>query len=103
MQNFKRATYLAVYLLIVWGFYRFLFQLPEAVEELFIKPVIWLLPVFFLLKKERKGLDSLGITSKNLFPAVYYALGLGAFFVVEALIINLIKYKGQFNLEFGSL
>jgi hypothetical protein len=99
MQNFKRATYLAVYLLIVWGFYRFLFQLPEAVEELFIKPVVWLLPVFYLLKKERKGLDSLGITSKNLFPAVYYALGLGAFFVVEALIINLIKYKGQFNLE----
>lgn len=99
MQNFKRATYLAVYLLIVWGFYRFLFQLPEAVEELFIKPVIWLLPVFYLVIRGREGLDSLGITSKNLFPAVYYALGLGAFFVVEALIINLIKYKGQFNLE----
>ena len=98
MQNFKRATYLAVYLLIVWGFYRFLFQLPEAVEELFIKPIIWLLPVFYLVIRGREGLDSLGITSKNLFPAVYYALGLGAFFVIEALIINLIKYKGQFNL-----
>lgn len=99
MKSFKYAVGLSVYLLIVWGFYRFLFQLPETIEELFIKPIVWLLPVFYFLKKERNGLDSLGITFKNLFPAVYYALGLGAFFVIEALVINFIKYGGQFNLE----
>lgn len=98
MTNFKRAVSLAVYLLIVWGFYRFLFQLPEHIEELFIKPIVWLVPVFYLVKKEREGLDSLGITIKGLFPAVYYALGLGAFFVMEALIINFVKYGGEFNL-----
>ena len=98
MQNFKRAVYLAVYLLIFWGFYRFLFQLPESIEELFIKPIVWLVPVFYLVKKERETLESIGITFKNLFPAVYYALGLGAFFVMEALVINFIKYGGQFNL-----
>lgn len=98
MLNFKRAVSLSVYLLIVWGFYRFLFQLPEALEELFIKPVVWLLPVLYLLIKEKENLSSLGITFKNLFPAVYYALGLGAFFVIEALIINFVKYEGQFNL-----
>ncbi len=98
MKSFKYAVSFAVYLLIVWGFYRFLFELPEPVEELFIKPIVWLLPVLYLLKKERQGLSSLGITLKGLFPAIYYALGLGAFFVMEALIINYIKYGGEFNL-----
>lgn len=96
--NFKNAVILSVYLLIVWGFYRFLFQLPESIEELFIKPIVWLVPVFYLLKQERQGLETLGITTKSLFPAVYYALGLGTFFVIEALIINFVKYGGQFNL-----
>lgn len=105
MKSFKYAVGFAVYLLIVWGFYRFLFQLPESIEELFIKPIVWLVPVFYLVKKERQGLESLGITIKNLFPAVYYALGLGAFFVMEALIVNFLKYGGQFNLgaNIGSL
>ncbi|HLD92064.1 MAG TPA: type II CAAX endopeptidase family protein [Patescibacteria group bacterium] len=98
MKSFKYAVYLSVYLLIVWGFYRFLFQLPEIIEELFIKPIVWLVPVFYLLWKEKEKVSSLGITVKNLFPAVYYALGLGAFFVMEALIINFVKYGGKFNL-----
>ncbi len=50
------------------------------------------------LEQNDKVLDSLGITLKNLFPAVYYALGLGAFFVMEAMIVNFLKYGGQFNL-----
>lgn len=105
MKPFKYAVGLSVYLLIVWGFYRFLFQLPETIEELFIKPIVWLLPVFYLLKKEKEKISSLGITFKNLFPAVYYALGLGAFFVMEALVINLVKYGGKFDLgaNIGSL
>lgn len=98
MKQFKYAVGLAVYLLIVWGFYRFLFELPEPIEELFIKPVVWLVPVFYLLRKEKETIASLGVTLKNIFPSVYYALGLGAFFVMEALIINFIKYGGKFNL-----
>lgn len=96
--NFKNAVVLSVYLFLIWGFYRFLFKLPDEVEELVIKPVIWLLPVLFLLKKEKKGFDSIGITFKNLFPAIYYALGLGAFFVIEAVFVNFVKYGGQFDL-----
>ncbi len=96
--NFKRAVILSVYLLIVWGFYRFLFKLPDEIEELVIKPILWILPVLYLVKKEKESLSSIGITIKNLFPAVYYALGLGAFFVIEAIIVNFLKYGGQFNL-----
>jgi membrane protease YdiL (CAAX protease family) len=96
--SFKSAVVLSVYLLIVWGFYRFLFKLPDEIEELVIKPVLWLLPVFYLIRKERQSLSSLGITFSNLFPAVYYALGLGAFFVIEAIIVNYLKYGGEFDL-----
>jgi membrane protease YdiL (CAAX protease family) len=100
----KHSTILAFYLLVVWGFYRFLFQLPEEIEELFIKPVIWLIPVFILLGKEKLGLSSLGFTLKNLFPSIYLSLGLGAVFVIEALVINYVKYGGlNFGANIGAL
>lgn len=90
----KHATVLAACLLIVWGFYRFLFKLPDEVEVLFIKPIVWLIPVFYLVKKEKLGLSSVGITSKNLFPSIYLALALGIVFAIEGVIINFIKYDG---------
>ncbi len=89
---------MAVYLLIVWGFYRFLFKLPDEIEEIVLKPIIWLIPVIYLVRKEKKGLSSLGFTFDNLFPAVYYALGLGALFMVEAGLVNYLKYGGRFDL-----
>ena len=95
----KHAIALSAYLLVVWGFYRFLFKFPDEVEELFIKPIVWLLPVIYLIRKEKVGLASLGITTKNLFPAVYFALALGAVFAVEAIAINFVKYGG---LDFGA-
>lgn len=99
----KYATCLSVYLLIVWGLYRFLFKLPDEIEEIFVKPVFWLVPVFYLLSKEKSKISSLGITLKNLFPAVYFSLGLGAFFVIEAIFINFVKYKGfNFSANLGN-
>lgn len=88
----KHAIILAVYLLIVWGFYRSLFRLPEEVEELIIKPIVWLLPVFYFVRLEKSNLESIGITSKGFFPGIYLAVGLGALFVAEALFINYLKY-----------
>lgn len=90
----KNSTILAAYLLIVWGFYRYLFKFPDEIWELIIKPAIWLLPVFYFLYKEKANFASLGITSRNFFPAVYFSLALGAFFVIEAVFINYLKYGG---------
>jgi len=95
-RNMKDAVKLAAFLLVVWGFYRLIFKLPDEVEELIIKPIIWLGPVVYFLKKEKAGLSSVGFTRKNLFPAVYLSLGLGLFFTVEAFFINYLKY-GSFN------
>lgn len=89
----KRITIYAIFILIVWGFYRVLFKLPDNIEELILKPIIWLTPLLFILRKEKLGINSLGITLKNLFPAVYLSLGLGAIFAIEAIFLNFLKYK----------
>jgi len=98
-KSLKHATAIAAYLLIVWGFYRLMFKLPDEIEELIVKPLVWLLPVFVLLGREKLDLASIGITLKNLFPSVYFALGLGALFVIEAVILNYFKHGG---LNFGA-
>lgn len=90
----KNVTVYSAYLIVIWGFYRFLFQLPEQIEELVVKPVLWILPLVFLSRKEGYGLTSLGFTFKNLFPAIYFSLGIGAIFVIEALVANYFKYGG---------
>lgn len=92
----KDVTMYSAYLLLIWTFYRFLFSFPDQVEELIIKPVLWLIPIFWLNVKEGLSLSSVGITFKNLFPSIYLSLGLGAFFVVEAVLTNFIKY-GHIN------
>lgn len=100
----KNVTIFISYLLIVWGFYRFLFKFPDEVEELVIKPIVWLLPVVYFLRKEKLGLSSIGFTLKNLFPSIYLSIGLGAIFVFEALLINYVRYKGfNFGANLGSL
>jgi membrane protease YdiL (CAAX protease family) len=98
----KHAIILAVYLLIVWGFYRLFFELPEEIEELIIKPIVWLLPVIYLVRKEGGNLFSVGITTKKLFPAIYFTLALGAVFAIEAIIINFVKHGGfEFTANIG--
>src|SRR3989344_2634815 len=95
----KNSTILASYLVIVWGFYRFLFKLPEEVEDLLIKPLMWLVPVFILTRGEKLGLSSLGVTLKNLFPSVYLSLALGVFFALTGVLVNYVKYQ---SVNFGA-
>lgn len=99
----KNVTIYSTYLIIVWAFYRFLFQLPDDIEELVVKPIIWLLPLVYMIGKEGYGLSSLGITFKNLFTSIYISTGLGAIFVLEALLTNYLKYHGfNFGANIGS-
>jgi len=98
----KNVTCYVVYLFIVWGLYRSLLKLPNEVEEMFVKPLLWLGPLIPILIKEKKGLSSLGITLKNIFPAVYYSLLLGIFFAFEGFLINYLKYQGgDFSANIG--
>lgn len=36
-----------MYLILVWGSFRYFVRLPEVIEELWFKPVLWLVPLFW--------------------------------------------------------
>ncbi|MBX4206029.1 CPBP family intramembrane metalloprotease [Candidatus Microgenomates bacterium] len=96
----KNAIGYFAFLLIFWGFYRLIFQFPEEMEEAILKPLIWILPLLWIVfRKEKNNLESLGITTKNLFPSVYFSFALGAVFVIEGLIGNYLKHG---TLNFGA-
>ncbi len=103
-KEIKYATSLFAFLLIIWGFYRLLiFQVPEVLEVVIIKPIIWLVPTYYFLRKERSSFSSLGFTSKNLFYSAYFAITLGAIFAFEGMAINFIKYRGfNFSANIGT-
>lgn len=95
----KNVFILYSILLVVWGFYRVLFKLPQEVEELILKPIIWLGPLFYFLAKEKKGLSSVGWTFKGLFKGIYWGLGLGILFGAIAIFSNSLKYGGGLSLS----
>ena len=101
----KRVTLLYVFILLIWGFYRYLFRFPEEIEELVLKPIFWLGPVMFLLWREKKSLDSIGWSTKNLFKSLYLGVGLGMVFALEGLLIHWLKYQSFsfINLQYQSL
>ncbi|OGM05895.1 hypothetical protein A2125_00015 [Candidatus Woesebacteria bacterium GWB1_43_5] len=95
--NFKLKYPLlySLYLIIVWTAYRLSgITVPEAFDEFLVKPVIWLLPVIFLVKRQKNWVKSLGITQANLSPGIYLAVVLGLIFAVEAAGVAYIKRGG---------
>ncbi|MBI4059173.1 CPBP family intramembrane metalloprotease [Candidatus Microgenomates bacterium] len=102
MNKLKHAISLYAFIFVVWGFYRLLFKLPEVVEELMLKLLVWLVPLYWVLAKEgvsssAEALKSVGWTNKNIFKSIYLAIGLGVLFAAEGMIINSVKYGGSFN------
>ncbi|EKD53028.1 MAG: hypothetical protein ACD_61C00180G0004 [uncultured bacterium] len=43
----KRLWYYYLYLLFLWGSFRYFIRLPGVIEELWFKPMIWLVPLFW--------------------------------------------------------
>lgn len=92
---------LYVILLLVWGIYRVLFKLPDVVEELVLKPVVWLGLLFWFLQKGKETFSSVGWTTKNLFSSLYLGIGLGVVFAVIGILGNVAKYQGLDFADFG--
>lgn len=47
-KQLRRVLAYYSYLLLVWGFFRLLFKFPDLIEEMWFKPVLWLLPLFWV-------------------------------------------------------
>ncbi|PIU03700.1 hypothetical protein COT44_01885 [Candidatus Shapirobacteria bacterium CG08_land_8_20_14_0_20_39_18] len=95
-KTLKQVLGLYLFIFLVWGIYRYFFQLPPIIEQTILKPLIWLLPLFWLIKSEKKFFTSIGWSLKNLFKSLYLGIGLGIVFAFEGLLINNLKY-GEFH------
>ncbi|MGB9911637.1 MAG: lysostaphin resistance A-like protein [Microgenomates group bacterium] len=93
--SLKHPFALFSFIFVFWAIYRYFPGiLSEWLEELILKPILWLVPTLFLVKRiEKNSLESLGFTKKNLFPSLYWGIGLGMIFALEGLGTNILKYK----------
>lgn len=96
----RRQVFIVWFLIfIVWAIYRAYFILPEAIDELLVKPLIFVAPIIFLVWiKENKSLKELGLrfSGAGVMVDIYIGVVLGILLAVEGLIANYLKY-GQFS------
>jgi membrane protease YdiL (CAAX protease family) len=66
--------------------------MPEWADELIFKPLIFVLPVvIYVFKKEKRGWESLGVTSRNIFSSIYIGVGFGFMFAFEGIVANTLR------------
>lgn len=101
--SLKHVFALFSFIFVFWAFYRYLPEIfPTWAEELIFKPIVWLLPTFWVVGKiEKKGLSSLGFTTKNLYSSAQWGLGLGFVFALEGFFANILKYGGLNVISFS--
>lgn len=96
----RRQVYIVWFIIfILWVLFRANFYFPEWIDELIVKPLIFVVPVLAVVWVwENRSLKELGLSTnwKNLFLDLYIAVVLGVLFAIEGLLSNYIKY-GQFS------
>lgn len=81
------------WILLTWSLYRYFLKLPEWADEFIFKPIVFVAPViWYVRKKEKESLVTLGLTKRNFFTSVYIGLGFGVVFALEGLAAHAIKY-----------
>lgn len=81
------------WIVIVWALYRYFFHLPEWADEFIFKPLVFIFPVIWYVRtREKRHLESIGITTKNIFTSIYIGLGIGFLFAIEGIVSNVLKY-----------
>lgn len=104
-QILKNSFILYSLVFLLWLIYRFFFRFPSEVEEIIIKPLVWVLPTIILIKKSEKRtlLSSLGFAGKNFQSGLLVFLGAVLFFLMENLIFGLFRYRASVITEFTAL
>lgn len=91
----QKALNLWAVILIVWSFYRAYFKLPEWFDEFIAKPLVFILPVFFYIKKVEKGnfFKGINFSFKTRLGEYLIGIGIGSIFLLMAILANLLKLK----------
>ena len=85
-------------ILIIWAVYRvYVPVMPEWVDELISKPLVFVGPIlWYVARIEHRPLSSIGITRGNLGRDIKIGLGFGMVFALEGIVANAIKH-GQLS------
>ena len=80
-------------ILIIWCIYRTKFYLPEWIDELLIKPAVFILPVYYYISHIEKKpiLSALWIKTTQIWSDSKVGLSIGAFFWLMIVFTNFIR------------
>jgi membrane protease YdiL (CAAX protease family) len=88
----KTVIRMWAWILLAWGLYRYFIKLPEWTDEFFFKPLVFVVPVvWYVVKREKRTLESLGLTGKKFVNSLYIGFGFGMVFALEGVATNFIK------------
>lgn len=81
------------WILLAWALYRYFVHVPEWADEFVFKPLVFVVPVLWYVRNiEKQTLESLGLTTRNIFNSIYIGLGFGLLFAIEGVVTHWIKY-----------
>jgi len=91
----QRALNLWAIILIFWSLYRVNLKLPEWFDEFIAKPLVFILPVYWYIKKYEKGnfFNALGLRTKRIKSDIFLGFFIGGLFYLAAVMANFLKYK----------
>ena len=89
----QKALNVWAIILIIWSLYRANLHLPEWFDEFIAKPIVFIFPVIYFIRKIEKKSFFEGISWKLKSPLKDYliGLGIGGIFLLTTIIIKLIK------------
>lgn len=95
LYQLKHVISYYAFIFIVWGLSRALVKLPVTIEELLLKPLIWLVPLIIILKQEKLGLSSLGWGINGLLRSLLYlVIGGSLVCVVTSFVLGIFFGEG---------
>src|SRR3989344_8978444 len=91
----QRALNLWAIILIIWAVYRAKFKLPVWLDEFIAKPLVFVLPVYYYIKRIEKKpfFSAIDLKFKIALPDFLIALIIGGIFSFSAILANVLKFK----------
>ncbi len=81
-------------ILIIWSIYRANFRLPETIDELLIKPMVFILPVYFFIThwEKRAFFTSVDLRFSSFKKDGLIGVTIGVLFFLVGILANYIKH-----------
>ncbi len=91
-KDLRRLTIYYLFVFICWAGFRYFVKLPEVVSELWFKPVIWLVPLFWWQISDRN--KRIELFKGKLSGAVFWGLVVGLFYYVLVKLVTKTPWWG---------